>query len=107
VRVAFWGPPTRQLLTSVAAVDELSDEARLELRLAKRRKFQPLRVAPVADLASYLPAPDAGWGEARREAVAIAVPEAPRRSTRARADRTYADGEDEEDLERSASPDDE
>lgn len=75
------------------AADELSDEARLEQRLAKRRKYEPLRVAPVEDLASYLPAPDAGWGEARRETAAVTAPEAPRRSTRARADRgTYVDG---------------
>lgn len=63
-----------------------------------------LRVEPIADLESYLPPSGAGWGGEKPAAVA-AEPEAPRRSLRARTERTYVDGEDDEDDERSVSED--
>ena len=77
-----------------------------EERLAKRRKYTPLKVEPIPDLASFLPPSGSGWGGEKVAAAAVAEPEAPRRSLRARTERTYVDGEDDDfEDERSMSED--
>ena len=77
-----------------------------EERLAKRRKYVALKVDPIPDLASYLPPSGAGWGGEKVAAV-VAEPEAPRRSLRARTERTYVDGEDDDDFEERSMSEDE
>jgi len=56
-----------------------------------------VRFDGVVVLEGCLPPPGAGWGGERREAPVVVEPEAPRRSLRARAERTYVDGEDDPD----------
>ena len=85
---------------SVAGADTRTDEE----RLAKRRKYVPESVPPIADLEAYLPA--AGWPSEKAAAVP-AEPEAPRRSLRARTERTYVDGEDDDDFDERSVSDDE
>ena len=74
-----------------------ADSRTLEERLAKRQKYTPVRVDRPADLDRVIPHPEAGWVTEKREPVT--EPAEPRRSTRARAERTYRDGDDDEGFE--------
>lgn len=99
------GPSRRRCALTLTNPHPGADTRTEEERLAKRRKYTPLKVDPIPDLESFMPPSGSGWGGEKVTAV-VTEPEAPRRSLRARTERTYVDGEDEDDFdERSMSED--
>ncbi len=72
------------------------DQLPVRVRCAETRPLAQVRIDGVVDLEGCLPPPGAGWG-GEKPAPVVTEPEAPRRSLRARTERTYVDGEEDPD----------